>query len=87
MISTAIRIQDATQDAVFDNSTLMLATQIIENRNILDEDALTVALFKYSAHLSALTASLVTSICLTQDQMDNLVNTIKEFDSFSNEME
>jgi hypothetical protein len=80
MISTALAIQDATRDAIFDNQTLSMVKEIIESRNMLDEDSLTQALFQYSAHLTALTATLVTSVCLTREQLDSMVDTIKEFD-------
>ena len=80
MIYTALAIQDATRDAIFDNETVSMVKEIIESRNMLDEDALTRALFQYSAHLTALTATLVTSICLTREQLDAMVDTIKEFD-------
>jgi NADPH-dependent 7-cyano-7-deazaguanine reductase QueF len=80
MISTALAIQDATRDAIFDNETVSMVKKIIESRNMLDEDALTRALFQYSAHLTALTATLVTSICLTSEQLDSMVDTIREFD-------
>ena len=82
MISTALAIQDATRDAIFDNETVSMVKEIIESRNMLDEDALTRALFQYSAHLTALTATLVTIICLTREQLDAMVDTIKEFDNF-----
>jgi len=80
MISTALAIQDATRDAIFDNQTVSMIKEIIESRNMLDEDSLTQALFQYSAHLTALTATLVTSVCLTREQLDSMVDTIKEFD-------
>jgi hypothetical protein len=80
MISTAIAIQDATRNAIFDNETISMVKEIIESRNMLDEDSLTQALFQYSAHLTALTATLVTSVCLTREQLDSMVDTIKEFD-------
>ena len=80
MISTAFAIQDATRDAVFDTSTVSMIKEIIESKDMLDEDSLIASLFQYSAHLSALTASLVTGICLTQEQLDAMVETIKEFD-------
>jgi hypothetical protein len=80
MISTAIAIQDATRNAIFDNQTVSMVKEIIESRNMLDEDSLTQALFQYSAHLTALTATLVTSVCLTKEQLDSMVDTIKEFD-------
>jgi hypothetical protein len=57
-----------------------MVKEIIESRNMLDEDSLTQALFQYSAHLTALTATLVTSVCLTREQLDSMVDTIKEFD-------
>ena len=81
MISTALAIQDATRDAIFNNETVSMVKEIIESRNMLDEDALTRALFQYSAHLTALTATLVTSVCLTKEQLDSMVDTIKEFDN------
>jgi hypothetical protein len=81
MISTALAIQDATRDAIFDNQTVSMVKEIIESRNMLDEDALTRALFQYSAHLTALTATLVTSVCLTREQLDSMVDTIREFDN------
>jgi hypothetical protein len=80
MISTALAIQDATRNAIFDNETMYMVKEIIESKDMLDEDALTRALFQYSAHLTALTATLVTSICLTREQLDAMVDTIKEFD-------
>jgi hypothetical protein len=80
MISTALAIQDATRNAIFDNETISMVKEIIESRNMLDEDSLTQALFQYSAHLTALTATLVTSVCLTREQLDSMVDTIKEFD-------
>jgi len=85
MISTALAIQDATRDAIFDNETVSMVKEIIESRNMLDEDALTRALFQYSAHLTALTATLVTSVCLTKEQLDSMVDTIKEFDNLGKE--
>ena len=80
MISTALAIQDATKEAIFDNSTISMVKEIIDSRDMLDEDSLTRALFQYSAHLTALTATLVTSVCLTREQLDSMVDTIKEFD-------
>jgi hypothetical protein len=86
MISTALAIQDATKEAIFDNSTISMVKEIIDSRDMLDEDSLTRALFQYSAHLTALTATLVTSACLTKEQIIDMVDTIKEFDSFDKEV-
>ena len=47
MISTALAIQDATKEAIFDNSTISMVKEIIDSRDMLDEDSLTRALFQY----------------------------------------
>jgi hypothetical protein len=80
MISTAFAIQEATKDAIFNNETVSMVKEIIEYKDMLDEDALTRALFQYSAHLTALTATLVTTICLTKEQLESMIDTMKEFD-------
>ena len=86
MISTALAIQDATRNAIFDNETMYMVKEIIESKDMLDEESLTKALFQYSAHLTALTATLVTSICLTREQLDAMVDTIKEFEALEEEI-
>jgi hypothetical protein len=53
----------------------------------MTDDEFVKFLFKYSASLSALTATLVTSVCLTESQMNDMVDTIKEFDQLEQEME
>jgi hypothetical protein len=80
MISTAFAIQEATKDAIFNNETVSMVKEIIESKDMLDEDALTRSLFQYSAHLTALTATLVTTICLTKEQLESMIDTMKEFD-------
>ncbi len=43
-------------------------------------------LFEYSAHLSALTASLVMNVVLTKSQLDEMIDTIKEMDSMGKDI-
>ena len=85
MISTAIAIQDACGNAVIDFSTLFKAKQIASHRETMTEDEFAEAMFEYSAHLASLTATLVTSACLTKSQMDEMINTIKEMDELGKE--
>jgi hypothetical protein len=80
MISTAIAIQQATGEAVTDLSTMMKAREIYSQRDIMTEEEFARALFDYSAHLASLTATLVTTICLTETEIDEMIDTIKEFD-------
>jgi hypothetical protein len=80
MISTAIAIQDATTSAVHDETIMNMAGHLYHARNEMTDDEFVQFLFKYSANLSALTATLVTSVCLTESQINEMVDTIKEFD-------
>jgi hypothetical protein len=85
MISTAVAIQNATGDAVTDISTMVLAKQINKNRENMTEDEFIQAIWEYSAHLASLTATLVTSVCLTKGELDDMVNAIKEIEELGNE--
>lgn len=86
MLSTALAIQTATAEAVHDESVMNIASMIFHGRNEMSEDEFAKAMFMYSAHLSALTATLVTSVCLTETQLDEMMNTIKEFDQLGEDI-
>lgn len=87
MISTALAIQNATGDAVTDFSTLIMAKSIASNHSTMTEDEFAEAMFNYSAHLASLTASLVTHACLTETQLNDMLETIKEMDSMGKDIE
>lgn len=86
MLSTALAIQTATQDAVMDDSTMSMASAMYHNKNEMSEEDFAKALFMYSAHLSSLTATLVTSACLTESQMDEMMNSIKEIETLGEDI-
>lgn len=86
MLSTALAIQEATQDAVMDNSVMSMASAMYHGKNEMSEEDFAKALFIYSTHLSALTATLVTTACLTESQLDEMMNTIKEFDALGKDI-
>jgi hypothetical protein len=87
MLSTAMALQEVTSNAVTDYSTMERARDIFLGRESMTDDEFARAIFQYSAHLSSLTATLVTSVCLSKDQINEMVETLKEFDSLSKEME
>jgi chloramphenicol 3-O-phosphotransferase len=87
MISTALAIQDATKEAVMHDVTMFIARDIFDNKDVMDEKQFAKAMFKYSAHLSALTASLVMEACLTKSQLDEMMNTIKEMESMGKDLD
>ena len=80
MISTALAIQEATMEAVHDEETMSMAAHIFRSRNEVSEDEFIRMMFRYSAHLSAITATLVTHACLTESQLQDMLDTIKEME-------
>jgi hypothetical protein len=87
MISTALAIQTATQEAVHDESVMDMASHIFHSRNEVDEEQFAKMLFMYSAHLSAMTATLVTHACLTETQIHDLLDTIKEMEALGKDID
>ena len=87
MISTALAIQEATKNAVHDEEVMGMASAIFHHRHELDEEDFIKAMFMYSAHLSAMTATLVTHACLTEAQINDMLDTIKEMEALGKDIE
>jgi transcriptional regulator of NAD metabolism len=87
MISTAIALQDATKDAVHDEMVMNMAATIYHHKDEMTSEEFVEALYRYSAMLSALTTTLVTSVLLTEAQMNEMMDTIKEIESFGKDIE
>jgi hypothetical protein len=86
MIATAIAIQEATKDAVHDDMSMAIASQLLHARNEMSDNDFAQMLFKYSALLSSLTATLVTNVLLTESEMDAMINEINEFDNLGKDI-
>ena len=87
MISTAIAIQNATRDAVYDESVMDMARMLFNTKDVVSEDTFAEAIFQYSAHLSAMTATLVTHAILTKSQLNDMLNTIREMEQMGKDVE
>jgi len=87
MISTAIAIQNATKEAVYDESVMEMARMLFNTKDVVNEETFAEAIFQYSAHLSAMTATLVTHAILTKSQLDDMINTIKEMEQMGKDVE
>ena len=86
MISTALKIQDATQEAFQDEQIMKMAAAIYQMRNDVDNETMAKMLFEYSATLSALTATLVSHAILSETQMKEMISEIQEFENLSTEI-
>ena len=86
MIATAIRLQEITKEAVHDDMTMEMAAQLFQTRNIISDEEFAQALYQYSALLASLTTTLATSVLLTEEQLDTMVDEIKEFDKLGKDI-
>lgn len=87
MISTMLEIKEATEQALMDPELMDLAGFIFQNHKFIEDDQLAQLLFKYSASLSALTATYVSQVCLSQADMSDMVATIKEMNQLTEDMD
>ena len=87
MSATALTIAEASKQAIYHDDVLEMAKHLIDIRNIADDDQMIKMLFHYSAHLTAVTANLVTCALLTEQQMTDMMNEISELEELGKEME
>ena len=87
MISTMLQIKEATEEALFDPYLMSLAQFMFQNREYMETEEFAQLLFKYSASLSELTATLVSTICLSESDMSDMVATIKEMKQLTDELD
>lgn len=86
MITTALKIQDATHEAFKDEQVMTMAAAIYQMRNVVDNETMAKMLFEYSATLSALTATLVSHAILSETEMKEMISEIEEFENISKEV-
>jgi collagenase-like PrtC family protease len=87
MIATAIALQETSKEAVFDETTVMMASALFHGRHEMDDDEFQKAIFMYSAHLSAVATTLATNVLLTKEQVDEMINTIKEMETMGKDID
>lgn len=85
MLSTALAIQDATKQAIEEDIVVAMAANLFVQRDIVSEEDFAKMLFKYSAALSAVTATLVSSVCLTEQQLNDMISVIEEVENMGKE--
>lgn len=80
MIATAIKLQEASRDAVHDEMVMEIVKHIVSIRSEVDDESFIREMYNYSAMLSAMTTTLVTHALLTEKELNDMINEIKEFD-------
>ena len=83
MISTMLQIKEATEEALFDTELMSLAQFMFHSREHMEAVEFAQILFKYSSSLSALTATLVSQVCLSESDMSEMIATMKEMNQLT----
>ena len=86
MIATAIKLQEASKDAVHDDMIMEIVKHIVDIRNVVDENSFIREMYNYSATLSAMTTTLVAHALLTEEQLNDMLEAIKEMDTVGEEL-
>lgn len=81
MLATAIKLQEASRDAVHDEMMMVCVKHILDIRNEVNDEEFIKELYQYSALLASLTTSLVTSVLLTESELNDMLSTINEIES------
>ena len=87
MIATAIALQETSKEAVFDETSIAMASALFHGRHEMNDDEFQQAIFIYSAHLSAIATTLATNVLLTGAQVDEMISTIKEMETMGKDIE
>jgi collagenase-like PrtC family protease len=87
MIATAIALQETSKEAVYDETSMMMAYALFHGRHEMNDEQFQKAIFMYSAHLSAVATTLATNVLLTKEQVDEMINTIKEMEDMGKDIE
>jgi hypothetical protein len=85
MIATAIALQETTIEAVNDPMVIELAKDLFESR-YSSEDEYIRKIYKYSALLASITTTLAISVLLTESEIDEMMNSIKEMESLGKDI-
>ena len=87
MLATALALQEATQNAIFDDESIDMARNLTQMRNVVADEEFMKLVFMYSCHLSAVTATLATEVLLTKSQLDEMMNSIREMDALGKDIQ
>jgi phosphopantetheine adenylyltransferase len=73
MLATSFALSEAVNKAMTDDSVKATAFGLMEVHNVVPEEVFQQLLFEFAANLTAVTASLVTEVFLTEEQIQGML--------------
>jgi len=86
MIATAIRLQEATREAVNDEMVMASAFKLLKAKD-LSEKEFVKELYQYSAMLASITTTMITQVLLTEYQLEEMITDIEQMESLTKDLE
>ena len=79
-IAKAEQLAQAGKDAMTDFDVMVLASHIVRSAKDITEDELIHLMFKYSGTLAASVSARLTSILMTESELNEMISDIEMFD-------
>lgn len=86
MLSTALRIVDATQESVHADDIMNMAADLYHNRLEMNNELFGKFLFIYSNALAARVADKVALACLSESDYNEMTNAVNEIDNLTDDI-
>jgi hypothetical protein len=86
MLSTALKILDATSDSIHAEEIMGLAGELHARRNELPDELFAKFLYMYSAALSSKVADKVALACLGEKEYNAMTDEVMEMDNLTDDI-
>ena len=86
MLSTALRILDATEKSVYADDIMNMAADLYHNRLEMNNELFGKFLFIYSSALAARVADKVALACLSESDYNEMNNAVNEIDDITDDI-
>ena len=83
-IARAEELAQAGKDAIMDLDVMVLASHIVKHAKDITEEELIHLMFKYSGTLTASVSARLTSILMTESELNEIISDIRMFDEIGN---
>lgn len=86
-LSTSFALSQAANDAMSDDSVKASAYALMSIRNEVNSEVFQEMLFHFAANLTAVTASAITSVFMTEEQIKEMVAEAVELHQMAEQLE
>jgi len=86
MLSTAIRILEATEESVYNDEIMAMAADLYHNRLEMSNELFGKFLFIYSSALAARVADRVALACLSESDYNQMSDVVNEMDDLTDDI-